>query len=466
TTDVPNLLAAEYFFDTDPGVGNGFNLPIASSADSVVINQTISVSGLTNGFHTLYVRTRMSKRWSETESRSFFITSIANTASRKINKLEYFFDTDPGIGSGFGVSGFTASDSANITTVIPVSSLSTGFHTLYIRTQDETKVWSQTESRSFFITASTSSSAGPITGLEYFFDTDPGVGLGSKIAISPSADSSEKTAVIPVSSLSAGFHTLYIRAKNNRGYGMTESRSFFITSSSSLTAGPINGLEYFFDTDPGVGLGTKIAISPTADSSEKTSVIPITGLTAGFHTLYVRARNSQGYGQTEARSFFVISASGSNSGPVSRMEYFIDTDPGVGLGTALTAFTAGDSVEVTRVITIPVSTTLGDHKLYVRSRTTDGRWAITEVQDFTIACGPPEITSTQTQICPGNSTVLSMVGGNKPGTYQWIRNGVAIPGANAFEFTATLTGTYRLRYVNGTCTDTSAALVIGPGAGV
>ncbi|HRH34253.1 MAG TPA: CARDB domain-containing protein, partial [Catalimonadaceae bacterium] len=44
--------------------------------------------------------------------------------------------------------------------------------------------------------------------------------------------------------------------------------------------------------------------------------------------------------------------------------------------------------------------------------------------------------------------------------------GVAIPGANTFEFTATLTGTYRLKYANGTCTDTSAALVIGPGAGV
>jgi hypothetical protein len=50
---------------------------------------------------------------------------------------------------------------------------------------------------------------------------------------------------------------------------MTESRSFFIVSASANSSGPINQLEYFFDTDPGVGLGTKISINPAADSSEK-----------------------------------------------------------------------------------------------------------------------------------------------------------------------------------------------------
>ncbi|HPI11071.1 MAG TPA: CARDB domain-containing protein [Catalimonadaceae bacterium] len=455
----------EYFFDTDPGIGNGFNLTASTAGDSITINQTVSVSGLSEGFHTLFVRTRMSKHWSQTESRGFFISSASSLVSGPISGLEYFFDTDPGVGLGTKITVSPSADSSEKTAVVPISSLSAGFHTLYIRAKSN-RGYSMTESRSFFIASSASLTAGPISGLEYFFDTDPGVGLGTKIAINPSADSSEKTAIIPVSSLSSGFHTLFIRARNNRGYGMAESRSFFIVSSASLTAGPITGLEYFFDTDPGVGLATKIAINPSADSSEKTSVIPVSSLSAGFHTLYIRAKNNRGYGQTESRSFFVVAASSLASGKVSRIEYFIDTDPGVGLGTALQAFSSGDSVEVTRVITIPTSITLGDHKLYVRSQTTDGRWAITESNDFNIACGPPEITSTQTQLCPGASTILTMTGGNLPGTYQWLRNGVAIPGANAFSFTATQTGTYRLKYVNGTCTDTSAGLVIGSGASV
>ena len=42
----------EYFFDTDPGIGNGFNLTASTAGDSITINQTVSVSGLSEGLHT------------------------------------------------------------------------------------------------------------------------------------------------------------------------------------------------------------------------------------------------------------------------------------------------------------------------------------------------------------------------------------------------------------------------------
>jgi len=79
----------EYFFDTDPGVGNGFNLSVSSAADSITINQAVSISGLSSGFHTVYVRTRMSRRWSQAESRGFFITSAASATAGPISQLEY-----------------------------------------------------------------------------------------------------------------------------------------------------------------------------------------------------------------------------------------------------------------------------------------------------------------------------------------------------------------------------------------
>jgi hypothetical protein len=383
----------------------------------------------------------------------------------QVNKGEYFFDADPGVGNGFNIPVSSSADSVVINQSIPVAGLSSGFHTVYVRAR-LSKHWSQTESKSFFITTTASVSAGPVNGLEYFFDADPGIGLGTKIAISPAADSTVKTAVVPVSGLSTGFHTLYIRPSNNQGFGMTEARSFFIISGVSASAGPVNGLEYFFDADPGVGLGTKIAISPAADSSVNTAIVPVSGLSAGFHTMYIRAKNEKGFGISEARSFFIMGASSAVSGPVSLMEYFVDTDPGLGLGTSIGAFTAGDSVEISRVISLPNNITLGSHKLYIRCKTTDNRWAITEVKDFDVACGPPEITSTQTQICPGASTVLSSVAGNAPGTYQWLRNNQPINNANSFSFTATQTGNYRLIFTNGTCADTSAVISIGAGTGI
>jgi hypothetical protein len=452
---------AEYFFDTDPGIGNGTNLPVGTG-DSVTITRSISIGSLSTGFHTLYVRSRMANRWSLTESRTFFITSASSASAGPVSEMEYFFDTDPGVGLGTRLSISPSADSVTRSAAIPIGSLSTGFHTLYVRAKNN-RGYSLTEARTFFIISTSTSNSGPISSLEYFFDTDPGVGKGTRLAISPAADSSSRTAVIPISSLTAGFHTLYVRARNNTGYSPTESRTFFIVPVSNSNAGPITSLEYFFDTDPGVGNGVSLSINPAADSASRTAVISISSLSQGFHTLYIRGKNNTGFSQTESRTFFIFPASSVNSGPVARMEYFIDTDPGFGNGTAITGFSSSDSVSLTRTLVIPSNISTGAHKLYVRTQGSDKKWSITEVEDFEVACGATTITGTQTQVCPGLATILSFTGGNLPGTYQWIRNGQAITGATAFNFTANQPGNYQLRYSNGNCTDTSDVLTIGTG---
>ena len=452
---------AEYFFDSDPGVGNGINLTIPAG-DSVNISRPVSVSSLSSGFHTLYVRTRMANRWSMTEARTFFIVQAASQSAGPVSELEYFFDTDPGIRNGTRLTLSPAADSSVRSAAIPIGSLSTGFHTLYVRAKNN-RGYSLTEARTFFIVSSSASSAGPVSELEYFFDTDPGLRNGTRLTLSPAADSSVRTAVIPVSSLSAGFHTLYIRAKNNRGYSLTEARTFFIAAGNSASAGPVSQMEYFFDSDPGVGKGLKLNINPAADSAVRSAVIPITGLSQGFHTLYVRGKNNTGFSLTESRTFFILPSATASSGPVTAMEYFIDTDPGFGLGTPISAFTGSDSVSLTRTLVLPSNISTGDHKLYIRSRGTDKKWSLTEVKDFTVDCGATEISSTQTQVCPGLSTILSFTGGNLPGTYQWIRNGQAISGAVSFSLNVTQPGNYRLFYSNGSCADTSDVLVIGTG---
>lgn len=452
---------AEYFFDTDPGIGLATSLTIGAG-DSAAINQSIPVSSLSTGFHSLYIRTRMGGRWSIPRSNPLYIVPLSSFSAGPITHIEYFFDTDPGVGLGTQLSIPSPSDSVTRVAAISIASLSSGFHTLYVRGKNNTG-FGITESRPFYIVPANTFSAGPITGLEYFFDTDPGVGSGTKIAISPSADSSSRSAVIPISSLTSGFHTLYVRARNSSGYGLTESRTFYIVPSSSLTSSAVNQLEYFFDTDPGVGNGTKISISPASDSSDRSAVIPVTGLTAGIHTLYIRARNAINFGMTEARGFYILPASSVSAGPIRRMEYFIDTDPGLGNGTALTAFSQADSVQVDRVVTLPTNISFGAHKLYVRSQGSDLKWSITEVEDFTVACGATEITANQSQVCPGLVSTVSFTAGNIPGTYQWFRNGQAITGANGFSLVVTQPGSYALGYSNGTCSDTSDALVIGTG---
>src|SRR5882724_8766395 len=92
------LSAAEYFFDTDPGVGNGTALTVITG-DSILFSGNIATVGLPVGFHFLYVRSKdVNNIWSLSERRLFYIAPV--TTSATLVGSEYFFDTDPGIGNG------------------------------------------------------------------------------------------------------------------------------------------------------------------------------------------------------------------------------------------------------------------------------------------------------------------------------------------------------------------------------
>ena len=55
----------------------------------------------------------------------------------------------------------------------------------------------------------------------------------------------------------------------------------------------INVIEYFFDSDPGYGAGTSIAITPGTVVNAM-DMIPTGPLSLGFHVLYIRAQDEHG----------------------------------------------------------------------------------------------------------------------------------------------------------------------------
>src|ERR1043165_1651129 len=92
-----NITQAEYFFDTDPGFGNGTTIAVGTPAiNKASVSFNANVAALTNGIHTLYVRSKNSNgTWSQTNSTFFArVQSLgANPhAVSNISKAEYFFD--------------------------------------------------------------------------------------------------------------------------------------------------------------------------------------------------------------------------------------------------------------------------------------------------------------------------------------------------------------------------------------
>ncbi|HMK24699.1 MAG TPA: T9SS type A sorting domain-containing protein [Chitinophagaceae bacterium] len=203
------ITRAEYFFNTDPGQGLATAFSI-TAGDSVIATNNISIpANLPAGINLLFVRVSNNYgTWSFPEVNLLWISG----AAKKINSLEYFFDADPGFGNGTRVS-FPLADSINLSqNVIVPDSLKGGSHILFVRVQNEGGSWSMPEA--YLI--SVANGFLPVSGAEYFFDTDPGIGLATPLNIA-TADSIILIQNIPVPALTIGAHYLYVRVKNPKG---------------------------------------------------------------------------------------------------------------------------------------------------------------------------------------------------------------------------------------------------------
>jgi hypothetical protein len=369
-THAQTITAAEFFIDSDPGVGNGTPISVTAGAN-VNFVATVPTTSLSNGFHFVGIRTMdNSGRWGLYENRGFFISS-STTNVGNITAAEFFIDTDPGEGNGTSISVSTGS-TINFVATVPTTSLAAGFHFVAIRTKDVDGKWGLYENRGFYISTSTTN-VGNITAAEFFVDNDPGIGNG--IAITPITTGATVNFVttIPTGALSAGFHFVAIRTKDADGkWGLYENRGFYI-STATTNAGNIVAAESFVDTDPGVGNGTSIAVTTGANVSFTASV-STASLSPGFHFVAIRTKDADGkWGLYENRGFY-ISTQTNNSAGMTAAEFFIDTDPGVGNGTPFT-IPGGQSFNQNFVLPIPLGTPQGQHFIAIRTKNDWGLFA-------------------------------------------------------------------------------------------
>ncbi|MDL2223488.1 Ig-like domain-containing protein [Bacteroidales bacterium OttesenSCG-928-M11] len=168
----------------------------------------------------------------------------------------------------------------------------------------------------------------------------------------------------------------------------------------TVNRGPaIHVIEYFYDTDPGFGLGNKAGISQSEEEIDGkifqslTFNAPIQNLSDGFHTLYVRAKNSFGWSVTQSRPFVKTSLPKEESNEIEYMEYFFDKDPGYKEAYALEI----ESHDTEYAYNIDLSSIdRGFHTLYVRALNKYGQWSQVMSRPLYIMVFPedfsPEIT--------------------------------------------------------------------------
>jgi hypothetical protein len=218
-TKAQDIVQAEYFIDTDAGIGNSL-ITLTDPQPDGNFNLNINLSGVSSGYHKLFIRTKDSDgKWSLFTRRN--IQVVSNNVVKNIVSGEYFFDSDPGFNAGTPII-VAAQDSIilqNFTTA--TGALSIGYHKLYIRMKDSEGNWGHTSRRNVEVIRPFMSL---ISGAEYFFISDAGIGNASPVTFSSPAIDGSFSFKIPLSNIPIGSHTLFIRAKDSvsNNYSITQ----------------------------------------------------------------------------------------------------------------------------------------------------------------------------------------------------------------------------------------------------
>ncbi len=260
-----------------------------------------------------------------------------------------------------------------------------------------------------------------IVKAEYFVDTDPGFGLAQDIPLTAAATLDNLSFSADVNSAGAGLHHLFVRVQDANGNWGISNRILFYKAAAMPAAANMVKAEYFFDSEPagGFGGGTDIPVTSGIVLLNHAFTANTSALGTGIHHLFVRVQDANGNWSISNRTMVYKADGGITIAPLVQAEYFIDTDPGIGLGIPVPV-TA--SAQLTDLL-IPVAVhglPNGTHRFFLRVKDETGKWSITNVDDFEVtdADAAPGLTLTGTtrdHLCSGE-TILA--GYHTQGTFN------------------------------------------------
>jgi len=141
-----SITQAEYFWDTDPGAGNGTAV-LATDGNFNTAFEQLSKTGIPSpgtGLHKFCIRIKDNTgTWGPVFTNIVQVDAATTTAIMSILQAEYFWDTDPGEGNGttiLAADGNFNSALENLT-INGLNAPSVGLHKFNIRIKDNQGVW-------------------------------------------------------------------------------------------------------------------------------------------------------------------------------------------------------------------------------------------------------------------------------------------------------------------------------------
>ena len=316
--------------------------------------------------------------------------------------VEYFWNDDPGLGNATKIN--TSDDIVNFT--VSTASLPYGYSTIGYRTIRD-GYWSST----YFHTIYKADGLTTDGLMEYFWDEDPGLGNAQQTSFKFNNGIAELNYDYSTSGLAEGIHILGMRVK-----GEIWSPTIYRTIGIVREHPEADQVEYFWDNDPGIGNATNVGISPDSNGNYMLNLqLDTDTLSDGIHVLGMRVA-SGGLWSTTYTRYIGVTRKG---GPVEKVEYYWDDDPGHDLATELT-FT-GDTLAVVNA-EIEAPSDYGTHVLHIRAKA-NGVWSSHYIQKFCMNATPMMELPKDT-FCVGEQFIVvnASEGATDSTTYAWDMN--------------------------------------------
>jgi hypothetical protein len=217
-----------------------------------------------------------------------------------------------------------------------------------------------------------------INKVEYFLDTDPGYGLATNLSFAGTTDAAG-IINIDLLPLSSGVHILGVRSRDASGAWSLDNKWLFVKPYSTVASiqPKISLAEWYLDDDPGYGNGIALPIAATQDLAGLSFNIDMVPLGQGVHIVGVRSKDANGAWSPDNKWLFVkpYSSFTATQPTITRVEWYLDNDPGFGNGAALPIAAAQDLSGLSfNIDMVPLGQ--GVHIVGVRSKDANSGWSL------------------------------------------------------------------------------------------
>ena len=208
-----SIVYAEYFWNDDPGYGQGIPFEVEPGEELSLDNLKLSTYGLEPGAHTVGFRALGTTGWGPTVVNNVEVMEYLD--AQEILYAEYFWDEDPGYGLATSLA-MTKDQLVNFDNIdLNIDGLTPGDHVLGFRSRGTTG-WGPTVIRNVLVMPEQDSQQ--VLYAEYFLDDDPGYGLATPITLIPGKEVSISDIEIPSNQ---NYHLFGFRSYGTSGWGPT-----------------------------------------------------------------------------------------------------------------------------------------------------------------------------------------------------------------------------------------------------